>query len=269
MPRAALRPDRWQQEAAERALALTGPWRAAPRFVLPPARARCDCSPTPWRAGAAHIARGCSGLTPRVAPALQESRPSATAPPPRRTPHAQSQQAPDGTPRAHRLRLTGVALGAVHGISASLAQTSVSESGPDMRKWLAEKQCCSGRGLAPTHAISGGQGLTRRPRTKRHRAAPAFRRAAQAVRRAHGALGAVYRRGKGRLGPAQALGATAHHLARPVDHRRKDQGPSQDIGAAEDTTRSRARCSLYKSKRPRSAPSSPRLNRSPRSESCF
>jgi hypothetical protein len=194
MPRAALRPDRWQKEAAERALALTDTWREAPRFVLPPALARCDCYTTQWRACDAHIARVCSVLTPRFAPAPQESRPSDAAPPPRRTPHAQSQQAPDGTPRAHRLRLTGVALVAVHGISASLAQTIVSESGTDMRKWLAEKQCCSGRGLASKHAISGGQGLTSRPRKNRHRAAPAFRMAAQSVRRAHGALGAVSRR---------------------------------------------------------------------------
>jgi hypothetical protein len=241
MPLAALRPCRCQQEAAERALALTGPWRAAPLVVLPPALARCEGYTTPWSACAAHIARGCSGLTPRFAPAPQESRPSDAAPPPRRTPHAQSKQAPDGTTRAHRLRLTGGELVAVPGGSASLAQTMGSESGMDMSIGRKDTPFCSGLGRAPQHAISGGQGLTSRPRQPRHRAAPAFRMAAQAVRRAHCALGAVYCRVNGRLGPARALVATAHNLARTGSPLLTAQGPDQDSGAAEYNQRGRAR----------------------------
>jgi hypothetical protein len=105
---------------------------------------------------------------------------------------------------------------AVHGISTSLAQTMVSEIGTDLRQWPDEKHFCSWRGLAPKHAISGGQGLKSRPMKNRNRAAQAFRMAAQSVFRADCALGAFYRRLKGRLGPAQALVATAHSIARTV-----------------------------------------------------
>jgi hypothetical protein len=67
----------------------------------------------------------------------------------------------------------------------------------------------------------------------RNRAAQAFRMAAQPVLRADCALGAFSRRLKGRRGPAQALVATAHNMARTVDHLLKDQVPYSDMGAAE------------------------------------
>ena len=75
----------------------------------------------------------------------------------------------------------------------------------------------------------------------RNRAAQAFRMAAQSVLRAHCALGAFYRRLKGRLGPAQALVATAHTMARTVYHMLTDRGPYDDIGAAEYNKRFRER----------------------------
>jgi hypothetical protein len=45
----------------------------------------------------------------------------------------------------------------------------------------------------------------------------------------------------GRRGPAQALVATAHTLARTVYHLRKNRGQYHDIGAAESTHRFRER----------------------------
>ena len=57
--------------------------------------------------------------------------------------------------------------------------------------------------------------------------------AAQAVIRSHCAFGAFYRRVLGRLGPAQALVATAHKMARTVYHMLQDRVPYHDIGAAE------------------------------------
>ena len=75
----------------------------------------------------------------------------------------------------------------------------------------------------------------------RHRAAQACRRAAQSVRRAHCALGAFSRRRTGRLGPAQALAATAQTMARTVYHLRKDRDLYDDIGAAAYNSRFRAR----------------------------
>ena len=64
----------------------------------------------------------------------------------------------------------------------------------------------------------------------RHRAAQAFRMAAQSVMRAACAFGAFSRRLKGRLGPAQALVATAHKMARTVYHMLKDPGPTTTSG---------------------------------------
>ena len=78
-----------------------------------------------------------------------------------------------------------------------------------MSKWPDDKHVCSWLGLAPKHAISGGKVLKSRTMHNRTRAAQTFRMAAQSVVRADGAFGAFSRRLKGRLGPPQALVATA------------------------------------------------------------
>jgi len=134
MPLAAFPNYRGQKDAAEIALALTGTWREEHLFVLTPALALFDFYTTQLRACDAHIERVFSVLKPRFEPAPQESIPSEAATPPHRKPHSHSKHAPDGNSRAHLLRLTGVELVAVHGLSASIAQTIVSEIGTDMRK---------------------------------------------------------------------------------------------------------------------------------------
>ena len=114
-----------------------------------------------------------------------------------------------------------------------------------MSQWPDDKHCCSWLGLAPQNEISGGKGLQSRPMKNRNRAAQAFRMAAQSVLRADCALGAFSRRLKGRLGPAQALVATAHKMARPIYHMRTDRVPYHDIGAAEYPQRFRERARQY------------------------
>src|SRR5262249_50654621 len=76
---------------------------------------------------------------------------------------------------------------------------------------------------------------------KRHRAAHAFRMAAQAVLRSHCACGAFSRRLQGRLGPAPALVATAPKIARTVYPMLQQRVPSHDIGAEESHPRFRER----------------------------
>ena len=83
----------------------------------------------------------------------------------------------------------------------------------------------------------------------RHRAAQAFRMAAQSVIRSHCAFGAFSRRLKGRLGPAQALVATAHKIARTVYHMLKHRVPYHAIGAAEYNQRFRERELQYLQKK--------------------
>jgi hypothetical protein len=73
--------------------------------------------------------------------------------------------------------------------------------------------------------------------------------AARSVSRSHGAFGAFSRRMQGRLGPAQALVATAHRIARTVSHMLKHRVQYHDIGAAEYTQRFRERALQYVQKK--------------------
>jgi transposase len=230
--RAALRHYRCPKEGDEIARALTGTWRAEQLFVLKQALALCDVSTAQLRACDAQIEHAFSVITPCFEPAPEALLPIGPTIP-RRQPHSHSKNAPAGNTRAHILRITSVDLVAVPGISTSIAQTILSEIGTDMRQGPDDKHCCSWLGLAPNNAISGGKGRKSRTMKTRNRAAQAVRMAAQSVLRADCALGAFSRRLKGRLGPAQALVATAHKMARTVYHMLKDRVPYHDIGAAE------------------------------------
>jgi hypothetical protein len=79
----------------------------------------------------------------------------------------------------------------------------------------------------------------------RNRAAQACRMAAQSVIRSHCAWGTFSRRLQGRLGPAPALVATAHKIARTVYHMLKHRVPSHDSGAAAYNQRFREREMQY------------------------
>jgi hypothetical protein len=242
---AALRNDRWKKAADEIAMALTGTWREEPLFVLTHALALFDCYTTQRSACDAEIERVFSVITPRFETIDEASKAPPTCTPPRRTPHSHSKQAPEVTTRAHILRIPGVDLVAGPGMSDAIAQTIVSEIGTDMRTWPEDKHFCSWLGLAPKNAISGGKVLKSRTLKHRHRATPAFRMAAQSVSRSPWAFGAFSRRMQGRLGPAQALVATAHKIARTVYHMRKHRVPYHDIGAAEYAQRFREREMRY------------------------
>ena len=238
---AAWRTERCKKDAHEIAMALTGTWREEHLFVLTQALALCDCSTTQRRAGDAQVEHAFAVIKPHVESTAEASVPASAAVPPRRQPHAHSKNAPEGNPRAPILRITGVDRVAVHGLSAALAQTLWAEIGTDLSKGPDDKHVCSWLGLAPKHALSGGKGLKSRTMKHRHRAAQAFRLAAQSVIRSPCAFGAFSRRLKGRLGPAQALVATAHKIARTVYHMLKHRVPYYDIGAAEDNKRFRER----------------------------
>jgi hypothetical protein len=249
-PLAALRNSRCQKDANALPLALPGTWRQEPLVVLPHALALFDCSTAQLSECDAYMARAFAGIQPRFEPAPEEPVPAYAATPPRRKPPSHRQNAPAGNTRAQLIRITGVEdRVAVHGLSDAIAPTRLAEMGTDMRKWPEDKHLCSWLGLAPTNDLSGGQTLQSRPMHNRHRAAQAFRMAAQSVRRAACAFGAFYRRVKGRLGPAQALGATAHTLARTVYPLLKEREPSPDIGAAEYNKRWREREMKYLQKK--------------------
>ena len=238
---AVLRNYRCKKEADEIAMALTGTWREEHLFVLKQALALFDFYTAQLSECDAQIERAFAVIKPRFDPVPAVPVPVEAATPPRRKPHSHSKNTPAVNTRAHILRITGVDLVAVHGLSDSLAQTILAEIGTDMQKWPDDKHFCSWLGLAPKNDISGGKVLKSRTMKNRNRATQAFRMAAPSVSRSHCAFGAFYRRMKGRLGPAQALVATAHKIARTVYHMLKNRVQYHDIGAAEYTHRFRER----------------------------
>ncbi len=206
------------------AKALTGTWRPEHLFALKQSLALFDfytqqvaeCDTTLERQFAAIKPRW-EGDVPTDLPPLQSDS------------HSKNQ--PSRRTRAELLRLTGVDLVAVHGISASLAQTILSEIGTDLSAWPTEKQFCSWLGLAPHNDISGGRVLRSRVLKTDNRAGQAFRQAAASVLRSQCAFGAYYRRKKAHLGPMPALVATAHKMARTVYYMLKHHLQYRDIGA--------------------------------------
>lgn len=135
----------------------------------------------------------------------------------------QSNEPPRDT-REHLYAIYGVDLTQVPGFRPSTIQTLLSEVGRDMTRWETEKHFTSWLGLAPNLKRSGGKDLSSHSRPVQSRAARAFRLAARTLTRSRCALGAFYRRLKGRIGPAKALTATARKLAvifyTMVKHRR-------------------------------------------------
>ena len=110
----------------------------------------------------------------------------------------------------------GVDITAIEGIGAQVALVLLSEAGADMSKFPTVKHWTSWLGLCPDNRISGGKVLSCRTRRVVNRLANALRMAATTLERSKTAMGAYYRRMKGKLGAAQAVTATAHKLARLV-----------------------------------------------------
>jgi hypothetical protein len=197
------------QEEIEKA--LTGTWRAEHLFVLKQSLELYDFYTQQIESCDAEIDR-LYGLT----------RPDWEAgelpllPKKKRNSHSKNAPQKAREIRGHLKRISGVDLSVVDGFGVSLAQTVVMEVGTDMSKFPSDKHFCSWLGLAPKHEISGGKVLKNKTLKTKNRAGQAFRMAAQSVKQADCSFGAMYRRLRARLGPAQATVATAHAIARVV-----------------------------------------------------
>jgi len=148
-------------------------------------------------------------------------------------PDSKSKNALTFNARAQIARVIGVDLVAVMGLSAVTVQTILSEIGTDMERFPSVKHFCSWLGLAPHNDISGGKVLRSRTMKVRNRANQAFRQAAQSVAKSDSSFGAYYRAMRARLGPKQAIVATAHKIARTVYHLLKMGEPYREESAAE------------------------------------
>ena len=113
-------------------------------------------------------------------------------------------------------RIYGVDLVAVDGLDTLTVQTILSEIGTDMSKWKTVKHFAAWLGLSPNHRITGGKVKSRHTQKNSNRAAAALRVAAQSLARSQTALGHFYRQLRYRHGPAKAVTATAHKLARII-----------------------------------------------------
>lgn len=118
--------------------------------------------------------------------------------------------------REHLQRITGVDVTTIDGIGPVVALGVVAEVGTDMSAWSNEKKFSSWLCLCPGNHKTGGrqQRGKAKTRTSANRAAQLFRMAAYSLIRSHSALGAYIRRLRSRLGPAKAITATAHKIAK-------------------------------------------------------
>ncbi len=184
----------------------------------------------------AEIERQFSNLKPTLPP--EELLPLDTSD----KPESNSKNGPSYDARTLLYQWVGVNLVAISGLNASTVQTILSEIGTDMNAWPSDKHFCSWLGLAPHNDISGGKVLRSRTLKTHNRAGQAFRLAALSVSRSpQTAFGAFYRRLRGRLGPKQAIVATAHKMARAFYAMLKNHVPYQDLGGEEYERRARER----------------------------
>jgi transposase len=236
---ASLRQYNCKADEATIVKALTGTWREEHLFVLGQSLAMYDAYSEQINACDAEIERQFAAVKPRW------DAPNELPVLPPVKPGSKTKNKPAESTRQELFRIVGVDVVAVAGISTSLAQTLLTETGTDMSKWPDVKHYASWLGLAPHNDISGGKVLRSRTLKTDNRAGQAFRQAAASVTRSNSAFGAFYRRKPAQLGPAQALVATAHKIARTVYFMLKYKVPYEDIGAEGYETQQRERELAY------------------------
>jgi len=121
--------------------------------------------------------------------------------------------APQFNLRTELYKITGVDLTQIDAIDVMTAHTVICECGYDMSPFPTEKHFSSWLGLCPNNRITGGKVFSSRTRKVQNRISTVLRVAAQSLHRSKTALGAYYRRMRGRLGAPKAITAAAHKLA--------------------------------------------------------
>ncbi len=116
------------------------------------------------------------------------------------------------------VRIVGVDLTAIPGISTSSARGILSEIGLDMSRWKTSKHFASWLGLCPNTKITGGRVIASATRRVKNRAAQILRVCAWTLSHSYSELGDFYRRMRARLGAPKAITALAHKLARIIYH---------------------------------------------------
>jgi transposase len=127
-----------------------------------------------------------------------------------------SKNQPQGPWKEELGRFFGVDLTAIPGISVLSAITLMTELGNDLSAFKTEHHFASWLCLCPDNETSAGKVLRRRTRRSQNRVRQALRMAASSLHRDKSYLGDKFRRLRARLGPAKAITAMAHQLARII-----------------------------------------------------
>jgi len=221
---AQLRDERCAKSEAEIVKALTGNYRAEHLFTLKQAVTLYDLYTTQIQDCDTELER----LWQAQRPVRDQDLPALDASDKRNT---HSKNAPTYDARTLLYEVVGVDLVAISGLNVSTVQTILSDTGLDLSAFPSEKHFCSWVNVAPRNDISGGKVLRSRTLKSGNRAGQAFRLAAQSVSRKQDEFGAYYRRQRARLGPEQAIVATAHKIARAFYHVLKHRTPFRSLSA--------------------------------------
>jgi transposase len=151
----------------------------------------------------------------RLLDSFEPKLPPDAEPPPNTSTHRKPQRnEPPTAFRAALYRILGTDLTQVPGLQTLSAVGLISEIGFDITRFRSEKAFACWTGLCPAPKVSGGRRLGEDPRHIHNRTAQILRMAASSLSKSQTALGAFYRRLRARIGPAKALKALAHKLAR-------------------------------------------------------
>ena len=208
---AAMRHERIQASREEIEKSLEGNWREEQLFILNQALSLYDMYQKQLADCEKQIERHLASFETRQDPDNNENDPPKQG---GRKPSPAAET--EAATRRQLRRITAVDLTRIPGINVVTAKLVISEIGLDMTRWKSEKHVASFLGLCPNHQISGGKVLRRGTRQVKNRAATALRIAAQSLRRSQTALGAKFRRLRGRLGAPKATTAMAHTLVRLI-----------------------------------------------------
>ena len=224
---AKLRDKRIQAPEATIAKALEGDWRKEHLFVLAKAWAQYqqvqkqiqDCDQELWNY--TRELEACTKVIQpakvmRLKPALVGAELPAKPPIKKRVRKKTSKNQPEGPWKEELERFFGVDLTAIPGISVLTGLTLMSELGNDLSAFRTEHHFASWLCLCPDNETSAGKVLRRRTRRSQNRARQALRMAASSLHHDKSYFGDKYRRLRARLGPAKAITAMAHQLARLI-----------------------------------------------------
>jgi len=205
---ARLRDRRVKADEATVAKSLSGNWRDEHVFALEQALATYD-----FLGGQIEA---CDGTIAEALEAVAQT-PEVVAPPPAKVlrsgsrPPAEQEQL-----RQQLYGVLGVDLTAIPAVGVDTALVIAAEIGPDLARFPSSEHFCSWLDVAPPTRISGGKTLPGRAPKVYNRAGQALRQAAANARRSQTFIGAAHRGRLARMDKAQAIKATAHHLARLI-----------------------------------------------------